>query len=102
MEKLYISIPNTGLQRDKVRQKADLLKSKYSRLGYKVVIPFDIYAGKNPTYEDRICYNLRAMLDCDAILFCYGWHLSCGCNIAHDVAVRFKAANKKNFKLLYE
>lgn len=102
MEKLYISIPITGQPRDRVRQKADLLKSKYSRLGYKVVSPFDIYAGKNPTYEDYICCDLRAMLDCDAILFCHGWNLSCGCNIEHDVATRFKAANKKNFKLLYE
>lgn len=100
--KIYISIPISGLDIQKVREKADLIKAKLSREGYEVVSPFDVYAGKNPTYEDHICYDLRAMLGCDAIYFCKGWNLSCGCNIEHDVALRFKAYKKVDFKIMYE
>lgn len=100
--KIYISLPISGLDIHKVREKADLIKAKLSREGYTPVSPFDVYAGKDPTYEDYICYDLLAMLGCDAIYFCKGWNLSCGCNIEHDVAMRFKAHNKKDFKLMYE
>ena len=99
--KIYISVPISG-QEQKAREKADLIKAKLSREGNDVVSPFDVYAGKNPTYEDYICYDLRAMLDCDAILFCKGWEKSCGCNIEHDVAMRFKAHGRKEFKIMYE
>ena len=101
-QKIYISLPISGLDPKKVREKADLIKAKLSREGYDVVSPFDVYAGKDPKYEDHICYDLLAMLGCDGILFCKGWEASCGCNIEHDVAMRFKAHGKKNFKIRYE
>lgn len=101
-QRIYISIPISGLDQNKVREKADLIKAKLSREGYDVVSPFDVYAGKKPTYEDYICYDLLAMLGCDAIYFCEGWEKSCGCGIEHDVAMRFKAHNRKDFKIMYE
>lgn len=100
--KIYISIPISGYDIDKVREHADFVKMALSRKGYKPVTPFDIYAGKNPTYEDYICHDLRAMLDCDAIYFCQGWEHSCGCGVEHDTAMRFKAYHKKDFKIMYE
>lgn len=100
--KIYISIPISGLDFDTQREKADLIKAKLSREGHTVVSPFDIYAGKNPTYADYICYDLRAMMDCDAVCFCKGWESSCGCQIEYHVAMRFKAHEKKNFKLFYD
>lgn len=100
--KIYISIPISGLDIDKVCEKADLIKAKLSREGYEVVSPFEVCAGKNPKYEDYICYDLLAMLGCDAIFFCKGWEKSCGCSIEHDVAIRFKVHGKKDFKIIYE
>ena len=99
--RIYISIPVTGQER-KAMEKADLIKARLSREGHTPVNPLNIYAGHNPTYEDHICYDLRAMLGCDAILFCKGWENSCGCNIEHDVAMRFKAYGRKDFKIMYE
>lgn len=99
--KIYISLPISG-QEQEAREHADLVKAKLSREGHKPVSPFDIYAGKNPTYEDHICCDLRATLDCDAIYFCKGWEQSCGCNIEHDIALRYIAHGKKNFKIIYE
>ena len=99
---IYISLPITDVGTAKAREKADLIKAKLSREGHSPVSPFDIYAGKNPAYEDFICCDLRAMLDCDSIIFCDGWEHSCGCGIEHDVAMRFKAHGKKDFKIMYE
>ena len=99
--KIYISVPISG-QEQKAREKADLIKAKLSREGCDVVNPFEVCAGKNPTYEDYICYDLLAMLGCDAIYFCKGWETSCGCSIEHDVAMRFKAHGRKGFKIMYE
>lgn len=100
--KIYISLPISGLDISKVREKADLIKAKLSREGYDVVNPFEVFAGKDPTYDDYICQDLRKMLDCDAIYFCHGWHLSCGCCIEHGVALTYKQFEKKEFKIMYE
>lgn len=99
---IYISVPISGRPIEEARNHADLVKSALSRKGHTATTPFDVYAGKNPTYEDYICYDLRAMLECDAVYFCGGWEQSCGCNIEHDVAMRFKAHEKKDFKIMYE
>lgn len=32
---------------------------------------------------------ITKMADADAVLFCYGWGLSAGCAIEHEVAVRY-------------
>lgn len=100
--RIYISIPISGHDEGKVRERADRVKMALSRGGHEAVSPFDIYSGKNPGYEDYICHDLRAMLDCDAVYFCEGWQRSCGCNIEHDVALRYKAFGKKDFKMMYE
>lgn len=100
--KIYISIPISGHPLEEVRERADHIKMALSRGGHEVVSPLDIYAGQNPTYADYICYDLRAMLDCDAVFFCDGWDRSCGCRIEHYVARLFPDYGKKDFKLMYE
>lgn len=99
--KIYISLPISG-QEHKAREKADRIKTALSKKGYEVISPFDIYPGKDPEYEDYICFDLRALMDCDAVYFCLGWEHSCGCGIEHDVVMRFKAFGKKDFKVMYE
>lgn len=98
----YISLPISGHDINRVRDKIDLIKLTLSKKGYRPVSPLEVNAGKNPQYEDHICCDLRAMLDCDAVCFCDGWEASLGCNIEHDVVMRYKAHGKKNFKVLYE
>lgn len=100
--KIYISIPITGYDKKAVRERADIIKAALSRKGHKAITPFDINHGKNPTYNDYICNDLRAMLDCDAVFFAKGWEDSCGCGIEHDTAQRYNAAGRKAFKFIYE
>lgn len=68
--KIYISIPISGHDAEKVRARADLIKSRLSREGHTPVSPFDIYVGANPTYADYLSADIRALLDCDAIYMC--------------------------------
>lgn len=86
--KIYISLPITGREAQ-ARQHAEIVKADLSRKGHKPVNPFDIYAGKNPSYADFICADLRALADCDAILLCNGWQYSKGCRIEHFFAGMF-------------
>lgn len=102
MKKIYISIPITGLPHSSVMAKADKAKNKIANDGNVPISPLDIDAGANPTYCDYICSDLRAMLECDAIYFCKGWELSCGCNIEHRVAQTLNMFGKKQFQFIYE
>lgn len=87
--KIYISLPITGHDETEVRQHADLIKAALSRAGHTPVSPFDIFAGKNPSYVDYLCSDLQALAGCDAIMLCDGWQFSRGCRIEACVAKEF-------------
>lgn len=100
--KIYISIPITGHVEPVQRRTAELTAMMLSKQGYEPVNPFMVYAGKDPDYWDHICYDLRALADCDAVYFCSGWEQSLGCCIEHDFVLRCIAAEKKSYKIIYE
>ena len=83
---IYISIPISGHDERKQREKADQIKNMLSKRGYTPVNPFEIYSGKNPTYFDYISHDLRALADCDAIYMCKDWQTSKGCKVEHFFA----------------
>lgn len=100
--KIYISIPITGKVETVQRRTADLTAMMLSRQGYEPVNPFNVYAGKNPDYWDHICYDLRALADCEAVYFCSGWENSLGCRIEHDFVQRCIEHGKKIYKIIFE
>lgn len=84
---IYISIPITGLNEKKQREKADHIKHLLSRKGWNAVSPFDIYVGDNPTYGDYMGADVRFIIDhADAVFMCSGWQNSRGCQIERFVA----------------
>lgn len=87
--KIYISIPISGKDIRKQREKADMIKAYLSRHGHTPVNPFDICAGKNPDYKDHLCRDLRILMDCDAVYFASGWNDSRGCRIEYVTATEF-------------
>lgn len=94
--KIYISLPISGFDVNRQREKADAVKAFLSRHGHRPVSPFDICVGKNPKYADYLCADLRALSDCDAIYLCEGWHQSRGCRIEGFFASEF------GLKVIYE
>lgn len=87
--RIYISLPITGVENE-AREHADLIKASLSRLGYTPVSPFDIYAGKNPSYIDYLCADIKELVKCDAVMFCKGWQFSRGCRIERAFAQEFR------------
>lgn len=87
--KVYISLPISGKDIDRQREHADRMKAALSRAGHKPVNPFENYCGDNPTYADYLCYDLRILADCDAIMLCDGWQFSRGCRIERMFAEEF-------------
>lgn len=86
--KVYISIPVTGKDEKKQREKADKIKMALSRKGYDVVNPFDIVPSKeNPDWFDYMSADLRELSKCDAIYLCNGWKGSEGCRLEMSYAV---------------
>lgn len=94
-KKIYISLPITGREK-KAREHADLVKAALSRQGWEAISPFDIYAGKQPTYGDYLGHDIAAMLNCDAVMFCNGFASSCGCRIEHEVLRLYNRDNKEH------
>lgn len=87
--KVYISLPISGKDEVEAREHANLTKSMLSRAGHEAINPFDIYCGKNSSYADYLCSDLRALSDCDAIYLCEGWQFSRGCRIEANFANEF-------------
>lgn len=87
--KIYISIPISGHDETEVRNHADLIKAALSRAGHTPVSPFDIFAGKNPTYVEYLCSDLQVLATCDAIYLADGWQFSRGCRIEANFAKEF-------------
>jgi hypothetical protein len=56
------------------------------RDGHEVVNPHKIDAGGEPTYEDFMRADLKALLNCDAIYMLEGWERSVGARCEHMVA----------------
>lgn len=75
---IYISLPISGREKE-AREKADRVRAMLSKKGLTPVNPFEIYSGERAEYFDHICYDLRALADCEAIYLCEGWEHSKGC-----------------------
>ena len=86
-KKCFISVPISGLDYKRQREKADIVKGWLSKKGYDVINPFEILHGKNPTLGDYIGANIKALIEhADEIFMCKGWQNSKGCRIERFVA----------------
>jgi hypothetical protein len=84
-KKLYISLPITGYDLEKVKIEAETWKDVFKK-SYSVITPFDVCTEENLTYSHCIEKDIRALLDCDAVFFAYGWMNSKGCNLEYAAA----------------
>lgn len=89
-KKVYISIPISGMDYNKQREKADRIKSALSKRGYDVISPFEMYVGKDPSYGEYLGADVTAIIDhAEAVYMCRGWEESHGCKVERFVALEY-------------
>lgn len=89
MKKVYISLPISGHNLDDVKNRiqeaSELLKAK----GYIPVSPLEIQPNLNAPYSELMGNDIKALLECDAIIFLDGWEKSKGCQLEHRAATLY-------------
>lgn len=86
MKKVYISIPITGHDINKVKEKANEVKKHLTENGYDAITPFDVCDEKDKPYSYYMGKDIEALLECDVVYMCKGWTLSKGCISEHEIA----------------
>ena len=85
-KRIYLSLPISGYDLDERKETALAMEVKLRGRGYDVFNPFNNgLPDKASTYE-HMKADIKALLDCDVIMFMYGWNRSAGCKCELDVA----------------
>ena len=77
-KRIYISIPISGHDLEKVKEKARQEKIWVSHW-YDAITPFDVCPDPDKPYSYYMGKDIEALLECDAIYLCEGWQNSKGC-----------------------
>lgn len=84
--KIYISLPITGHDIEKVKARADMIKRLISSEWNEVLTPFDVCPEKNKTHSYYMGRSIETLLECDAIYMAAGWEKSAGCTLEYNAA----------------
>lgn len=84
--KIYISGPITGVEN--YVEAFEQAEQKLIAEGHEVVNPCKLPHNHDKSWESYMKEDIKAMLDCDAILLLPRWHKSKGAAIESDIAFR--------------
>ena len=85
--KVYISLPITGRDIERVRVDIDYVASRLREQGHEPVSPLEINADNlDAPYAELLGNDIRALLDCKAIVLLDGWKNSKGCRLEKEAA----------------
>ena len=85
--KVYISLPISGYDISERRNTAKAMENKLRKLGYDVFNPLE---NGLPTYastNQHMKADIKALLECDAVIFMQGFNHSAGCHTELAVAM---------------
>ena len=82
----YIAGKITGLPKDTVNEKFNLMAMQLSGMGYRVVKP-DALTDDNRS-DDAVRNDIRKMLECDEVHLLSDWQDSRGAQLERDIALR--------------
>lgn len=105
-KKIYISGPMTGYAYNNFFSFDDAEKRILNEIkNINIVNPCDLSNKTesiidNPSYEDYLREDFRALIDCDAVLLLDGWKESSGCNKEFTVANYLKIPCFETFEEL--
>ena len=83
--KMYLSLPISGRNLEKVKAYAQRIKDAWVKNGYDVITPFDVCPDEKD-YNVCMGKDIEALLGCDGIILCYDWFSSKGCRAECSVA----------------
>lgn len=85
--KVYISLPISGHDIEQVKKRAEEVKQRIQNDRVEVITPFDVCNEKDRPYSYYMGRDIEALIECDGIYVCNGWHSSKGCQAEVHVAV---------------
>lgn len=85
--KVYISLPISGYDIDERKETAMQIEVKLRGRGYDVFNPLGTQWETGLTTYEYMKIALKALLDCDAVMFMDGWNRSAGCHTELCVAM---------------
>lgn len=85
--KVYISLPISGHDIEQVKKRAEEVKLRIQNDRVEVITPFDVCDEKDRPYSYYMGRDIEALIECDGIYVCNGWHSSKGCQAEVHVAV---------------
>lgn len=85
--KVYISLPISGHDIEQVKKRAEEVKQRIQNDRVEVITPFDVCDEKDRPYSYYMGRDIEALIECDGIYVCNGWHSSKGCQAEVHVAV---------------
>ncbi|MDN0078402.1 DUF4406 domain-containing protein [Bacteroides gallinaceum] len=84
--KIYISLPITGHDIEKVEASCIYASGVIQAKGHTPVSPLDISPDPDATYSEHMGNDIEALLNCDAVLFMENWRTSKGCRLENAAA----------------
>ena len=83
----YLAGKITGLPKNNVTEKFNLVENQLSGKGYQVVKPIGL-TDDSKTWNDAIRNDIKKMLECDEVHLLPDWQESRGAQLERDIAVR--------------
>jgi len=85
--KVYISLPISGHDIEQVKKRAEEVKQRIQNDSVEAITPFDVCNEKDRPYSYYMGRDIEALIECEGIYVCNGWHSSKGCQAEVHVAV---------------
>ena len=83
----YVAGKITGLPKDQVKSKFNMITEQLHSMGYHVVRPLGV-SDHTQTWDDAVRNDIKKMLECDEVHLLPDWQESRGAQLERDIALR--------------
>ncbi len=83
----YVAGKVTGLPKDQVKSKFNMISRQLTGMGYQVVRPVGINDNDQP-WGETMRNDIKRMLECDEVHLLPDWQESRGAQLERDIAIR--------------